>query len=260
MRILLTNDDGVHSPGLRRLVEGLRDLGDVQVVAPDRERSAVAHSFSMHHPVRAWELEPGVMMTDGTPTDCVMFAVLGRPGEKPEVVISGVNLGPNMGDDVTYSGTVCAALEGTLLGIPSIAMSLNLQRQGEAAPGEHYHFETPIAVARQLVRLIGDQGLPEGVFLNVNCPNIPLAEVGGVEITRLGKRVYRDRVIRRLDPQGREYFWIGGDPPSWIAEDGTDFSAIERNRVSITPVSFRLTAAEAIERLREWKFNLNGRA
>lgn len=259
MRILVTNDDGVNSPGLRRLAQGLRKVGKVQVVAPDRERSAIAHSFSMHHPVRAWELEPEVVMIDGTPTDCVMFAVLGGADSPPDLVVSGINLGPNMGDDVTYSGTVCAALEGTLLGIPSFALSLNLKRQGEAGPGEGFHLDTAVAVAKQLTVCIREQGLPEDVFLNVNCPNLPLEQVEGVEVTRLGKRIYRDRVIRRVDPQGREYFWIGGDPPSWVSEEGTDFSAIERNRVSVTPISFRLTAHEAIERLRQWKFQLNGR-
>jgi 5'-nucleotidase len=259
MRILLTNDDGVHSPGLRKLHEGLRDLAKLTVVAPDRERSAVAHSFSMYHPVRAWEVETGITMIDGTPTDCVMFAVLGQLEEKPDLVISGINMGPNMGDDVTYSGTVSAALEGTMLGVPSVAMSLNLGRQGEPEEKEKLHIETGVVIARELAGLIGENGLAEDVFLNVNVPNIPVEKVEGVEITRLGKRIYRDRIIKRRDPQGREYYWIGGESPSWVPEDGTDFSALERNRVSITPITFRLTAVDAIERLKKWRFRLNGR-
>ncbi len=257
MRILATNDDGVYSPGLRILAKRLAEAGEVQIIAPDRERSAVGHSFSMHHPIRIREIEPGIVSSDGTPTDCVMLGVLGYSDEKPDIVVSGINLGPNMGTDVTYSGTVSAALEATILGVPAFALSLDIPRYIEPK-NEAVHWETAAEFAKRLAVIVAREGLPEGVFLNVNVPNQPLEAIAGVEITCLGKRVYRDKVIRRVDPLGKEYFWVGGEHPTWVAEEGSDFSAVAANRISVTPISFRLTDEDAIDRLQGWRHLLDG--
>jgi len=257
MRILATNDDGVYSPGLRILVKRLSEAGEVLVIAPDRERSAIGHSFSMHHPIRVREIEPGIVSSDGTPTDCVMLGVLGYSDRKPDLVVAGINLGPNMGTDVTYSGTVSAALEATILGVPAFSLSLDIPRYVEPK-NEPIHWETAAGFAKRLAEIVAREGLPEGVFLNVNVPNQPPEEIRGVEITRLGQRVYRDKVIRRVDPLGKEYFWVGGEHPTWVPEEGTDFSAVAENLISVTPISFRLTALEAIDQLKEWRQHLNG--
>lgn len=260
--ILITNDDGIHAKGLRTLAQSLEGLDDLFTIAPDRERSAVAHSFTMNHPIRVHRVKDNVVMIDGTPTDCVMLGVLGYLEEKPDIVVSGINSGANMGDDVTYSGTVAAALEGTLLGRPSIAVSLDnhLHRAHSPAEGTGLHYETAAFFARQVVEKVIETGLPEGTLLNVNVPNFLLKEIKGVRITRLGKRIYNDRIDRRVDPQGREYFWLAGDIPGYHPQAGTDFEAIEKQCVSITPLKFEMTNIEGLSELEKmgyhdgWKF------
>lgn len=264
--ILLTNDDGIHARGLLTLAERLRAVDRLVIIAPDRERSAVAHSFTMNHPIRAHRLDEDVIMIDGTPTDCVMLGVLGYLTEKPNVVVAGINSGANMGDDVTYSGTVAAALEGALLQLPSIAVSLENRMHRAHSPAEKtdLHYETAAEFTAELVQRVMKSGLPPGVLLNANVPNLPPDQIAGVRVTRLGKRIYNDRIERRVDPQGREYFWLAGEIPGYHSEEGTDFAAVEDNCISITPLKFEMTSLDAIPDLEKqgysdnWSFMTSG--
>lgn len=226
--ILVTNDDGIRAPGLRLLAEALQRLGRVEVYAPESQQSAVGHSVSLHKPLRVNNLEPGWHMVDGTPTDCVMLAVRSLLGERPALVVSGVNPGANLGDDVTYSGTVAGAFEGMLLGIPSIAVSDVSYRP--------QYMVTAAQVGAQVARYVLEHGLPEDTTLNVNVPDRPFEELEGIAITRMGRRDYHDEIVRREDPRGGIYYWIGGDEPSHVMESGTDFEAISQGKVSITPL------------------------
>ena len=252
--ILVTNDDGIHAEGIAALAAALKKRYNVVVIAPDREQSAVAHSVTMHHPIRARKLEEDVIVIDGTPTDCVMFGVLGFLERKPDLIVSGINNGPNMGDDVTYSGTVSAALEATLLKIPGFAISLNKTIKRLHLDNGIHHFASAAEVAVKISEEILQSGLPSKTFLNVNVPDIPFESIEGYEVTRLGKRVYNDRIIRRTDPMGRDYYWIGGEEPTWVSEPGTDFFALERDYVSVTPLRYDLTATDAINELQDWNF------
>lgn len=239
--ILVTNDDGIYSEGLRKLAEACRDIGEVVIVAPDREQSAASHALTLNRPLRLIQLEEKEWIVDGTPTDCVNLAVLHLlKDRRPDLVVSGINFGPNLGDDVTYSGTISAAFEGALLNIPSIAFS--------ALIGEHFSFERCAEFAARLVRhiLMGDRN--PGVVLNVN---FPVEQFRGVRVTKLGKRIYSEGVIERLDPRGKKYFWIGGEPPVWHHGEGTDFEAVDQGYVSITPLHLDLTHHESLEKLKE---------
>ncbi|MFY9268353.1 MAG: 5'/3'-nucleotidase SurE [Candidatus Manganitrophaceae bacterium] len=249
--ILATNDDGVHSPGLHRLTEALREIGKVVVVAPDRERSAAGHALTLHKPLRVDEIGPGVFSVNGTPTDCVNLGVLYLlKNRRPDLVVSGINKGGNLGDDVTYSGTVSAAMEGTLLGIPSIAFS----QVGD----KDFHFETAAHFAAGLVRLVLEEGLSKGVFLNVNVPNLPRTEVKEVRMTSLGKRVFnKGSIIQKTDPRGKKYFWIGLNGMTWEKGKNTDQGATERGEISVTPLHLDLTHHATLARLRGWEGRLN---
>lgn len=246
--ILLTNDDGIREPGLELLAEALAPIGDVCVYAPDRQRSAVGHGVSLHHPLRVAELRTNWYMVDGTPTDCVMLAVRALLGRRPDLVVSGVNPGANLGDDVTYSGTVAGAYEGMLLGVPSIAMS-----DVSYSPR---HMDTAAAVAAKLAAYVLANGLPEDTTLNVNVPDVPIADLKGVAITRMGRRTYQDEIVRREDPRGGVYYWIGGSAPSHVREVGTDFEAIEQGFVSVTPLHRDLTNHAVLHRLYEPKIEI----
>lgn len=237
LRILVTNDDGVYSEGIKLLAAALGGLGEVVVVAPDREQSATGHSLTLNRPLRLQKLEKNWYSVDGTPTDCVNLAVLWLlRRRKPDLVVSGINFGLNLGDDVTYSGTVSATFEGTLLGIPSVAFSQ------EVAPG--FSFETAAALARQLVDvLLEEPSLPGDLLLNVN---FPAGAVRGVRFTRLGHRVYQQSVIEKVDPRGRKYYWIAGTP-EWQMEEGTDHEAVASGRVSVTPLHLDLTDYRGLE-------------
>ncbi|HVS01177.1 MAG TPA: 5'/3'-nucleotidase SurE [Thermoanaerobaculia bacterium] len=229
-RILLTNDDGIFSEGLKLLAERLAALGEVVVVAPDREQSASGHSLTLHRPLRLRRIEAGWYAVDGTPTDCVNLAVMWlMKKDPPDLVVSGVNFGLNLGDDVTYSGTVSATFEGSLLGIPSLAFSQEV--------GEHFSFARAAGFAHRFVELLLQQALPEGVLLNVNLPAGPIR---GVRWTRLGQRRYRQAVVEKTDPRGRKYYWIAGTP-EWREEDGTDYAAISAGYASVTPLHLDLT-------------------
>jgi 5'-nucleotidase len=240
--ILVTNDDGVYSPGIQMLAKRLRELDTVVIVAPDRERSAAGHSMTLHRPLLIEEIRDQVYSVNGTPTDCVNIAVKGLLKETPRLVVSGINKGPNLGDDVTYSGTVAGAIEGILLGIPSFAISLN-GREG-------FLFADAAEVALCTARRIVEQGLPVGTLLNVNVPNLPLAEMQGTRITRLGKRIYHQMTVERIDPRGKKYYWIGGGEPDWEREEGTDLDAIDSKMVSITPLHLDMTDYASFDRLK----------
>jgi 5'-nucleotidase len=239
-RILVTNDDGIYSEGIRKLADALRPLGDVVVVAPDREQSAASHALTLNRPLRIMKLNEGEWIVDGTPSDCVNLAVLNLfRDSRPDIVVSGINFGPNLGDDVTYSGTISAAFEGALLNIPSIAFS--------ALVGEHFSFDPCAAFAAELTRHILGGDRDPGIVLNVN---FPTRNWDGVRVTRLGKRIYSEGVIERLDPRGRKYYWIGGEAPTWHPGENTDFEAIQKGYVSITPLHLDLTHHESIARLK----------
>ena len=245
MIVLLTNDDGVNAKGLLALKKETSRLGQVWVVAPDREQSATSHSLTLQHPLRINKIGERFYSVDGTPTDAVMLAVHAILKKKPDILISGINHGPNMGDDVTYSGTVAAAMEGTILDIPSIAVS-NVNWDAR-------HFEPAARFVSKLARFVLKNGLAKYTFLNVNVPDRrePVTEY---RITRLGKRVYSDVVIEKIDPRGRNYYWIGEQTPIWERKaDDTDFAAIKRGHISITPLHLDMTDYDAMEKMKHWK-------
>ncbi|MEO6486844.1 MAG: 5'/3'-nucleotidase SurE [Thermoanaerobaculia bacterium] len=239
-RILVTNDDGIYSEGIRKLADACRALGEVIIVAPDREQSAASHALTLNRPLRLLQLHENEWIVDGTPTDCVNLAVLKLlKDSRPDIVVSGINFGPNLGDDVTYSGTISAAFEGALLNIPSIAFS--------ATVGENFSFDPCAAFAVELTRVVLAGDRDPAIVLNVN---FPVSTFNGVRVTKLGKRIYSEGIIERLDPRGRKYYWIGGEPPTWHAGQGTDFEAIQAGFVSITPLHLDLTHHQSIPRLK----------
>jgi len=247
-RILVTNDDGIQAPELAVLAAALGEVGDVWVYAPDRQQSAVGHGVSLHRPLRVTKVKDQWFMVDGTPTDCVMLAVRALLGGRPDLVVSGINPGANLGDDVTYSGTVAGAYEGMLLGLPAIAVS-DVSYSPE-------HFETAAVFAKKLASHVLQHGLPPNVMLNVNVPDIPYDQIAGVAVTKMGRRDYKDEIVERVDPRGAVYYWIGGAEPSHFAEPGTDFDAIAQKKISITPLGRNLTDYSAIEPLARRKIGL----
>lgn len=245
MAILLSNDDGVASEGLKALQEKLASLDEVWVVAPDRDQSAVSHSLTLQRPLRIEQLGPRTFAVDGTPTDCVNLAINGILRERPLLVISGINRGANLGDDITYSGTVSAAMEGTLLGVPGIAVSLVGTEQFDFAAAADF-------TSRLATRLLRDS-LPPDTLLNVNVPPLPAAEIKGFALTRQGKRRYGDAIVEKVDPRGKKYYWIGGGSLDFVDAEGTDFSAVHRGWISITPLHLDLTNYRALEQLQHLK-------
>jgi 5'-nucleotidase len=252
MHILVTNDDGVQAPGLLALAQELRILGKVTVFAPDRNWSASGHVKTMDRPLRAREvlLADGTpaLATDGAPSDSVALALLGVVKEKIDLVVSGINPHENIGHDVTYSGTVTAAMEAVIGGVPGIAISLNSPEEFQGA----LDYATAATVARQVVQKVQAEGLPQGVFLNVNVPYLKEGEIKGFMITRQGLRLYRDELDARKDPRGKPYYWIGGQFPIGVLEEGTDYGAIKAGYVSITPLQLDLTACDAMEGMKKW--------
>lgn len=247
--ILVTNDDGIRAPGLAALTDHLGAIGEVYVVAPDRERSAVGHSLTLHHPLRIVDFGPNLTAVEGTPTDCVLLAYHRVLPEKPAIVFSGINFGYNLGDDVTYSGTVSAAFEATLLGLPAVAVSIGRE-------GKKIHYDVAGKFAVKLARKILREGLPRDTLLNVNIPNVTEGRLNGVAVTRQGQRAYGDVIVERTDPRGRPYFWIGNGEPRWKDDRGTDIKAIRANKISITPIHLDLTNHAAIEKLKNWKMRI----
>ncbi len=252
MHILITNDDGVFAPGLLVLAQELRKIGKVTIVAPDHNWSASGHVKTLSRPMRVKEVTltdgSSAFACDGAPSDCVALPVLGLLPEPIEFVVSGINPNANLGHDVTYSGTVTAAMEAVIWNIPAIAVSLD-------APENHsglLDYSTAAQVAAKIVQTITQHSLPLGVLLNVNVPYLKLNKLKGYVITRQGLRVYRDELIRREDPRGRPYYWIGGDAPTGVPEDGTDVGELKKGYVSITPLSMDLTAYTAMNALSDW--------
>jgi 5'-nucleotidase len=242
--LLLTNDDGYDAPGLAALVEAAEPLGEVIVVAPDRERSGAGHALTLGRPLRVWRTAPGRYRVDGTPTDCVHLGVFNLTGGRaPDLLISGINRGLNLGDDVTYSGTVAGALEGTLLNVPSLAFSAATDDEGRI------DFSIAARFATSLARRVLGQGLPDGVFLNVN---VPVGSPAGVRITRQGMRSYRAAVLERLDPSGRPYYWIAGADTTPSGEVDSDHTAIRDGFVSVTPLHSNLTHDPSLATLSGW--------
>jgi 5'-nucleotidase len=243
--ILVSNDDGIQAAGIRAAEEALRPLADVIVAAPDRERSATSHSISLDRPLRADEVRPGVFAIDGTPVDCVYLALLHLVPRKPDLVVSGINHGYNLGSDVFYSGTVAAAVEGALRGVPGIAVSLERRRETDFAPAASF---LRALCAETLAR--GAGAIPPGAVLNVNLPSGP---PDGYEVTFLGRRVYRDLVDVRQDLRGRSYYWIGGPEAEGDDEPGSDTTAVRAGRASLTPLGLELTNRALIADLRGWR-------
>jgi len=252
MHILVTNDDGVNAPGLLALAQEMRSLGQVTVLAPDRNWSASGHVKTLDRPLRVKDAvladRTPALATDGAPSDCVALAVLGVLPTRIDLVVSGINQTCNLGHDVTYSGTVTAAMEAAIWGLPGVAVSLDL-------PENHSSLQDygPAArIARRVVANVIEHGLPKATLLNVNVPYLSDEQIQGIKITGQGLRVYRDLLVKRADPRGRPYYWIGGEAPTGVIEDGTDFGALDEGYVSITPLHLDLTAYEAMESLREW--------
>ncbi len=254
--ILVTNDDGVNSQGLWSLVKSLEGIDEVFVVAPDRERSAVGMAITLHRPLRARRIGERTFAVDGTPVDCVDLGVGGLLPERPSLLVSGVNRGQNLGHDVLFSGTIAAAIKGTFLGIPSVAISLVLGEK-ERYVIEEVHFETAARAALSLSKAILRNGLSEGTLLNVNVPNLPLDEIKGFRITRQDRAPYDTKVVKRVDPRGNIYYWIGGDRAETDGAEDTDIYAVRNGYISITPLQLDLTNYAEMERLERWEFKVS---
>lgn len=251
MKILVSNDDGVLAPGLAMLARALAQIGEVTVIAPDRNRSGASNSLSLHHPLRVQHLENGfISVDDGTPTDCVHLAMTGFLKEKPDIVVSGINAGANLGDDVFYSGTVAAAMEGAFLGAPAMAISL-------AGNGHQLvHYATAAEIAKLLVLHMRANQLPAKTILNVNVPDVPLSDLKGFAVTRMGTRHAAEHIVPNVDPRGETIYWIGAPGPQQDAGPGTDFYAINATEVSITPLQLDLTHYAVFDRLATWVASL----
>ena len=241
MKILISNDDGVHAPGLRYLASALEKMADITVVAPDRNRSGVSNSLTLENPLRVVTASNGFYSVNGTPTDCVHLAVTGLLKEVPDMVVSGINEGSNLSDDVLYSGTVAAATEGRFLGLPSLAISL-------AGP-RCEHYDTAAQVAKILIERLRETPLTFDTILNVNVPDMPFTELKGIQVTRLGTRHKAEPTIKSLDPRGRKIYWVGQPGPEQDAGPGTDFYAVNMGYVSVTPLQLDLTQYKVLNEL-----------
>ncbi len=244
MRILISNDDGYLAPGIRCLAAELSAIADIDVVAPDRNRSGASNSLTLDAPVHATRADNGYLFVDGTPTDCVHLAITGLLDQEPDMVVSGINAGANLGDDVIYSGTVAAAMEGRFLGLPAIAVSLVL--------GTGAHYQTAAAITKTLVGQLMRHPLPKDTILNVNVPDVPLNAIKGLEVTRLGNRHKSEPVIKSADPRGRPIYWIGPAGAEQDAGPGTDFHAVRNAKVSVTPIHVDLTHYKSLDTLSRW--------
>ena len=261
MRIVLTNDDGIEAPGLLAVRRALERVGDVITVAPDQNRSGVGRSISFGRPLHVEEREMADGVTGyactGTPVDCVRLVALGLMDFDPDIVVSGINHGENLGDDITYSGTVAGAMEGIVIGVPGIAVSLSIDRpwhetvEEDAPLDDGLHFEPAAEFTAQLVK-IALKGLPQGRILNVNAPNLPREKLNGARATRLGRRFYKDELVEVRDDGGRVGYDIYNNPPGHHEEEGTDFAAIENDEISVTPVHLELTDTAGLEELGTW--------
>ncbi|MFW6097188.1 MAG: 5'/3'-nucleotidase SurE [Chloroflexota bacterium] len=255
MHILVTNDDGVSAPGLMALAQAMQPLGQITVLAPHQNWTAGGHVKTLHRPIRVRRavLDDGTqaLASDGAPSDCVALAMLGLIEKKIDLVVSGINPNANMGHDITYSGTVTAAMEAVISGVPGIAFSL-------ASPGtipEELDFSAAASVAQGIVKVAMAQGMDGDLLLNVNIPYRPTSELKGIRITRQGLRVYRDKLVKRVDPRGRPYYWIGGEWPTGVPDEGTDIGTVEDGYVSITPLQLDLTDRRRLDQLASWDWS-----
>lgn len=249
MRILLSNDDGYESPGINTLAEALQAIADITVVAPDRDRSGASNSLTLESPIRASRVSDKVIRVDGTPTDCVHLAITGLLQHEPDMVISGINDGANMGDDVLYSGTVAAAMEGRFLGLPAIAISMSCH--------DARYYETGAKVILKIIEKLEAEPIPSDVILNINVPDLPWEEISGIQVTRLGHRHKAEPVIKEQDPRGRDIYWVGPPGAEQDAGPGTDFYAVRNGYVSITPLQVDLTRHQVIKDLNDWVTGLS---
>jgi 5'-nucleotidase len=244
MRILISNDDGYFAPGLLALAEELKKIAEVVVVAPERDRSGASNSLTLDRPLLVKRAASGFLNVNGTPTDCVHLAVTGLLDHKPDMVISGINYGTNMGDDTIYSGTVAAAMEGFQLGLSSIAVSLASKQGG--------NFPDAARVTRELVEKLRDRPFEKPILLNVNIPDVPYAQLNGIQVTRLGRRHKAEGVVKTTNPRGQTVYWIGPAGDAQDAGEGTDFYAVAHNRVSVTPLQIDLTQYGDVDKVRNW--------
>jgi 5'-nucleotidase len=246
--ILITNDDGIRAEGLKTLESSLSGLGRIILVAPENEQSATSHAITLDHPLRIKKYSDNTYSVSGTPTDCVLLAIHGILDSKPDLVVSGINHGPNMGEDVTYSGTVAAAIEGNILGIDSIALSIT--------SWEPDSFTAAGNISRYLVsRMLDRQGSGDPFLWNVNIPPLAEDELKGLRVTRLGSRVYNDSIVKKTDPRGKDYFWIGGGEPGWNSDEKSDFTAVSNGCVSVTPLKVDMTDYKSVIELEQWKLD-----
>lgn len=248
LRILLSNDDGILAKGLQVLEAAAESLGELYVVAPDREQSATSHSLTLHHPLRPMQLGDRRWQIDGTPTDCVMVACAALLPHRPDFVLSGINHGSNMGEDVLYSGTVAAAMEGLVLGIPSIALSF----AGSVLRADALLETQTAAVTGLLQHLLSLPSFPAETLLNVNIPAVPADQIKGIRLTRLGRRVFSDSLTRMKDPWGRDIIWLGGGSVQWTGPDDSDFRAVADGYISVTPLHLDLTHRDVLATAEEW--------
>lgn len=248
-QILVTNDDGIYGPGLLPLIKALKRIGKVHAVVPNQEKSGVSHALTLDRPLRAFKIKNGlkewedIYTVNGTPADCVRLSILSLFKRKIALVVSGINRGPNLGEDVVYSATVAAAREATMLGIPGLAVSLQLKN------GENY--STAAKYTYKVSRWMLANGMPKGIFFNLNVPDLPEGKIKGVAITRLGKRIYSEKIEPRTDPRGLKYYWLAGKTPSGVNSPGTDIAALNKRMVSLTPLRYDSTASELLSRLKD---------
>lgn len=249
MRILISNDDGVLAPGIRILANELSAVAEIEVMAPDRNRSGASNSLTLSRPLRVRQLENGYYSVEGTPTDCVHLALTGFIDPLVDIVVSGINDGPNLGDDILYSGTVAAAIEGRYLGLPAIAISM--------VGDDIQHYDTAAVLVRQLILKLGINSLPIKTILNINVPDLPLNKIKGVEVTRLGRRHSAEPIVKEYDPRGRPIYWVGPCGSEADAGPGTDFYAVKQGSISITPLQLDLTHYKAFEQVSAWMDGIN---
>ncbi len=244
MLILLTNDDGIHSEGLLALRETLAVSHDVWVVAPERERTCIGHAITLHKPLRIKRISDNTYASNGSPVDCIYLGIKAILKKKPDMIISGINKGPNMGQDVHYSGTVAAAKEGAFLAIPSMAVSICARGQ--------FLFDEAALVTKKIVSFFKNKKFIDGTFLNINIPNLHYGKLNGFMVTKLGKRIYNDEVLERTDPRGGTYYWIGGSADAYEEKRGTDFDAVEKGYVSVTPLGLDMTYTGSIKNYKSY--------